>query len=48
MDRYVVQYTDKSGGLSSLWVYASSKEEAEIQARKECWDIVDIFMVLQM
>ena len=48
MDKYVVKYTDKYGDLSSVWVYASSKEDAKMQAKDEYWDIVDIVMVTKM
>ena len=48
MDKYVVKYTDKSGDLSSVWVYASSKEEAKQNAENEYWDVNDIVMVTKM
>lgn len=48
MDKYIVKYTDKSGDLSSVWVYANSKEDAKAQARNEYWDIADIVMVSKM
>lgn len=48
MDKYLVKYTDKHGDLTSVWVYASSKEDAKAQAKNEYWDIVDILMVSKM
>ena len=48
MDKYVVKYTDKGGDLSSVWVYAGSKEEAKQNAKNEYWDIVDIVMVSKL
>jgi hypothetical protein len=48
MDKYMVKYTDKSGDLSSVWVYAGSKEEAKQNAKNEYWDIVDIVMVSKL
>ena len=42
MKKYIVKYMDKSDDLCSVWVTASSKEDAKAQARSEYWDIKEI------
>ena len=42
MSRWIVDYEDKSGDLSHVWVEASSKSEAEDYVRSEYWDIAEI------
>lgn len=42
MKKFIVKYIDKSDDLSSVWVNASSKEEAKSKAKREYWDIVNI------
>lgn len=42
---YYVDYMDKSGDLSHVWVDADSKEDAEAQARSEYWDIDEIISI---
>ena len=48
MKKYIVKYTDKDGDLCSVWVEATSREDAKRQARNEYWDIKDIVMVTEM
>jgi type II secretory pathway component PulF len=44
MKKFIVKYIDKSDDLSSVWVSASSKEEAKSKAKQEYWDIKEIIM----
>lgn len=44
MKKFIVKYIDKSDDLSSVWVSASSKEEAKAIAQREYWDIKEIIM----
>lgn len=43
--RYYVTYTTKDGDIDTVWVEASSKKDAEIQAKQEYWDIDSIIRV---
>lgn len=45
MAKYYVDYTDRSGDLCHIWVEASSKSDAESEARQEYWDIDEIISV---
>lgn len=45
MAKYHVDYTDKSGDLSHVWVEANSVEEAEDAARSEYWDIEETIQI---
>ena len=47
MKKFIIKYIDKSDDLSSVWVTASSKDEAKKVARREYWDIVDIVTVTE-
>ena len=42
MNKYYVRYTDKSGDLSTVWVNATSREDAIFRAKHEYWDIENI------
>lgn len=42
MKKYCIDYIDKCGDLSHVWVMANSTSDAEQQARSECWDIHQI------
>ena len=44
MNKYYVRYTDKSGDLSTVWVNASSEQDAIFRAKHEYWDIDNIIM----
>jgi type II secretory pathway component PulF len=44
MKKFIVKYIDKSDDLSSVWVNASSKEEAKSKVKREYWDIKEIIM----
>jgi len=43
--KYYIDYTDKSGDLSHIWVNANSKSEAISEAQHEYWDIDEIISV---
>ena len=43
--KYIIDYLDKSGDLSHVWVNASNECEAEYEARSEFWDIDEILQV---
>jgi hypothetical protein len=43
--KYYIDYIDKSGDLSHIWVSASSESEAISEAHHEYWDIEDIISV---
>lgn len=43
--KYYIDYLDKSGDLSHVWVNANSESEAENEARSEYWDIDEILQV---
>ena len=45
MEKYYIDYIDKSGDLCHVWVMASSKDDAKQQARREYWDIGKIIQV---
>ena len=45
MAKFHIDYTDKSGDLSHVWVEAGSPEEAEDIAREEYWDIEEIIQI---
>ena len=47
MKKFIIKYIDKSDDLSSVWVNASSKEEAKSKAKREYWDIKEIIMCTQ-
>lgn len=47
MKKFYIDYVDKGGDLCHVWVMASSKEDAKIQARQEYWDIDSIISVHQ-
>lgn len=42
MARWIIKYTDKYDDLSSVWVEASSREDAINQVKREYWDVADI------
>lgn len=42
MNKYYVKYIDKSGDLSTVWVNASSNNDAVSAAKMEYHDIVNI------
>lgn len=44
MKKYIVKYIDKNDDLSSVWVSATSKEDAKAQVKREYWDVKDIVM----
>lgn len=44
MKKYIIKYEDKSGDLTSVWVTASSKEEAKEKVKREYWDVVSILI----
>ena len=43
--KYFIDYLDKSGDLSHVWVNANSESEAENAARSEWWDIHEIIQI---
>jgi len=43
--KFYVDYEDKEGDLCHVWVNASSKQEAETQAKREYWDIENIISI---
>lgn len=43
--KFYVDYEDKEGDLCHVWVNASSKQEAEGQAKREYWDIENIISI---
>ncbi len=43
--KYYIDYTDKSGDLCHVWVYAQSESEAEYKVRSEYWDIREIIQI---
>lgn len=43
--RYYVDYMDKEGDLSHVWVNADSKQDAEAKAKREYWDIDEIISI---
>lgn len=45
MKRFHIDYIDKSGDLCHVWVNAASKQDANIQAKHEYWDIQEIINV---
>lgn len=45
MKKYYVDYMDKEGDLSHVWVNASSKRDAESQVRSEYWDVDEIISI---
>lgn len=47
MKKYIIKYEDKSGDLSSVWVTASSKEDAKAKAKREYWDIEEIISCIE-
>lgn len=47
MKKYIIKYMDKSDDLSSVWVTASSKEDAKVKVKREYWDIVDIISCVE-
>ncbi|MCF0185154.1 MAG: hypothetical protein HUJ98_01535 [Bacteroidaceae bacterium] len=42
---YYIDYIDKSGDLTHIWVNATSKTDAISQAHHEYWDIDEIISV---
>lgn len=42
---YYIDYYDKSGDLTHIWVEANSKDEAIDMAHDEYWDIEEIVNV---
>lgn len=45
MKTYYIDYIDKSGDLTHIWVEAYDKESAISEARSEYWDIQEIINV---
>lgn len=45
MAKYYVDYEDKSGDLTHVWVEADSKEDAIYEAKHEYWDIKKILSI---
>ena len=45
MKTYYIDYLDKSGDLTHIWVEAESKQDAESEARSEYWDIDEILEI---
>lgn len=43
--KFYVDYEDKEGELCHVWVNASTKQEAEAQAKREYWDIENIISI---
>ena len=43
--RYYVDYMDKEGDLSHVWVNADSKQDAESKVKREYWDIDEIISI---
>lgn len=37
--KYIIDYLDKEGDLTHVWLNADSESEAECEARREYWDI---------
>jgi hypothetical protein len=48
MKQWKVIYETKDGDTSSIWVYAHTEEGAELQAKREHWDIVEIIQITQL
>ena len=47
MNKYIIRYNSSDGDTTSVWVYASSKEDAIREAKREYWDIDEIVSVCQ-
>lgn len=45
MKRFYIDYTDKSGDLSHIWVMANTAQEAKEKAYEDHWDIEEIIQV---
>lgn len=45
MKRFYIDYEDKSGDLSHVWVMANTAKEAEEKVKEEYWDISRIIQV---
>lgn len=45
MKKYIVKYIDNDGDLCSVWVEASSKQDAKTEVRRKYWDIKEIVIV---
>ena len=45
MKKYYIDYMSKEGDLCHVWVNASSKQDAESQAKREYWDIDEIISI---
>jgi type II secretory pathway component PulF len=43
--KFNIDYIDKSGDLSHVWVEANNKEDAIMEAKSEYWDIKEIIQV---
>lgn len=43
--KFYIDYIDKSGDYSKVWVSADSKEDAIREAKSEYWDIQEIISV---
>jgi len=43
--KFNIDYIDKSGDLSHVWVEANNKEDAILKAENEYWDIKEIIQV---
>ena len=45
MKKYYIDYMDKEGDLSHVWVNADSKQDAEAKAKREYWNIDEIISI---